>query len=183
MDVVGGDRVAVLVPLHAGVAVGAEAAEEAVVGDAERRHRVGELAAAVLAEAVVAVGGEVLELGDEDLAHLTGGAGHQRDPAALGDVLRHRGALADRLVVGVGVHEQEALVGSHDRQPSERHRRGRCEPRAPRAGGPHATYPACPGPGRDRPAPDRRHRVRRTSRTGGPAADPAPGTAPGRRGW
>ena len=114
VDVVGGDRVAVRVPLHAGVAVGAEAAEEPVVGDAERGHRVGELAAAVLAEPVLAVGGEVLELGDEDLAHLAGRAGHQRDPAALGDVLRHRGALADRLVVGVGVHEHQALVGSHD---------------------------------------------------------------------
>ena len=81
-----------------------------MVGDAELLHRVGELSAAVLAEAVVPVGGEVLELGHEDLAHLAGGAGHQGDAAALGDVLRHRGALADRLVVGVGVHEQEALV-------------------------------------------------------------------------
>ena len=63
VDVVGGDRVAVLVPLHAGVAEGAEAAEEPVVGDAELGHRVGELAAAVLAEPVLAVGGEVLELG------------------------------------------------------------------------------------------------------------------------
>ena len=113
MDVVGSDRVAVLMPLHAGVAVGAEAAEEPVVGDTQCSHRVGELAAAVLAEPVLAVGGEVLEPGDEDLAHLAGRAGHQRDPAAVGDVLRHRRALADRLVVGVGVHEHQALVGGH----------------------------------------------------------------------
>ena len=34
--------------------------------------------------------------------------------AVVGDVLRHRRALADRLVVGVGVHEHQALVGGHD---------------------------------------------------------------------
>ena len=111
VDVVGGDGVAVVVPLHARVAVAAEATQEAVVGDPQRGHGGGELAAAVLAEPVLAVGGEVLQLGDQDLAHLAAGAGHQGDPAALGDVLRHRGALADRLVVGVGVDEQQALVG------------------------------------------------------------------------
>ena len=84
-----------------------------MVGDAEDLHRVGDLAAAVLAEAVLLVGREVLELGDQDLAHLAGRAGHQRDAAPLGDVLRHRGAVADALVVGVGVHEQEALVSRH----------------------------------------------------------------------
>ena len=46
-------------------------AEVAVVGDAERRHRGVELALAVLAQAVVAVGGQVLELGHQDLAQLT----------------------------------------------------------------------------------------------------------------
>ena len=109
--VVGGDGVAVGVPLHAGVAVGAEAAEEAVVGDAELLHGVVELAAPVLAQPVLAVGGEVLELGHQDLAHLTGGARDQGDAAAHGDVLRHRRAVLDRLVVGVGVDEQQALVG------------------------------------------------------------------------
>ena len=107
VDGVRGDRVAVLVPLHPGVAVGLEAAQPAVVGDAERLHRVGDLAASVLAEPVLLVGGEVLQLGDQDLAHLTGGAGDQGDPAALGDVAGHRGALADRLVVGVGVDEEQ----------------------------------------------------------------------------
>ena len=63
---------------------------------------------------ILAVRGQVLELGHQDLAHLTAGAGDQGDAAALGDVLRHRGALPDRLVVGVGVHEQEALVEAHD---------------------------------------------------------------------
>ena len=110
-DVVGRDGVAVVVPLHAGVAVGAEAAEEPVVGDAELLHRVVELAAPVLAQPVLAVGGEVLELGHQDLAHLTGGAGDQGDAAAHGDVLRHRRAVLDRLVVGVGVDQEQALVG------------------------------------------------------------------------
>ena len=89
-----------------------EAAEPAVVGDPERLHRVGDLAAPVVAELVLLVGGQVHQLGDQDLAHLTGGAGHQRDPASLGDVARHRGALADRLVVRVSVDEEQALVGA-----------------------------------------------------------------------
>jgi hypothetical protein len=84
-----------------------------VVGDAERGHRVGELAAPVLAQPVLAVGGEVIELGDEDLAQLAVRAGHQGDPAALRDLLRQRRALPYRLVVGVGVHEQKSLVGGH----------------------------------------------------------------------
>ena len=62
-------------------------------------------------EAVLLVGGEVGQLGHEHLAHLAGGAGHQRDAAPLLDVARHRGAVVDRLVVGVGVDQQQALVG------------------------------------------------------------------------
>ena len=90
-----------------------------MVGDAELLHRVVELAAPVLAEPVVAVGGEVLELGHQDLAHLPGRAGDQGDAAAHGDVLRHRRAVLDRLVVGVGVDEEDALVGygSHGFEP------------------------------------------------------------------
>ena len=52
-----------------------------MVGDPEDLHRVVELAAAVRAEPVVAVGREVLELGHQDLAHLAGRAGDQRDAA------------------------------------------------------------------------------------------------------
>ena len=101
--------VAVVVPLHAGVAVGAEPAEEPVVGDAELGHRRVQLAAPVQAEPVLLVGGEVLELGHQDLAHLPGGAGHQRHAAALGDVLRHGRALADRLVVRVRVNQEQSV--------------------------------------------------------------------------
>ncbi len=82
VDVVGRDGVAVLVPLHPGVAVGAEAAQVAMVRHAEHLHRFRELLATVLAEAVLAVGGQVLQLRDEDLAHLPGRAGHQRDAPA-----------------------------------------------------------------------------------------------------
>jgi hypothetical protein len=88
----------------------AGAAEEPVVGDTELLHRVRELGDPVLAQGVLPVGGEVLELGDEHLPLLPERAGHQRDLRATGDVLRHRGPLADRLVVGVGVHEKHPLV-------------------------------------------------------------------------
>ncbi len=81
-----------------------------MVGDAELLHRRLDLRLAVIAEAVLTVGREMLQVGDEDLAHLTGGAGDDRDAAALRDVLRHRGAVVERLVVGVGVDEEGALV-------------------------------------------------------------------------
>ena len=105
-------------PHHPGVAVAARPAEEAVVADAERLHRGGQLVDPVPAELVLLVGGEVRELGDEHLALLAQGAGDQGDLGALGGVARHRRAVADRLVVGVGVHEQQPPVGvegAHDR--------------------------------------------------------------------
>src|SRR3546814_17259897 len=91
--------------------VGPEATEETMVADTEHLHRLGELALAVLAELVVLVGREVLQLGDQDLPHLAGGAGDQGDAASLGDIFRHRGALTDGLVVRVGVDEQETVPG------------------------------------------------------------------------
>ena len=81
-----------------------------MVGDAELLHRDLDLAAAVLPETVVAVGGQVLQVGHQDLAHLAGRAGDQGDPAALRDVLRHRGAVVDGLVVGVGVDQEEPVL-------------------------------------------------------------------------
>ena len=65
----------------------------------------------VAAELVGLVGGELLELRDEHLALLAQRAGEQRDRGALGDVAGHRGPVVDRLVVGMGVHEQHAAVG------------------------------------------------------------------------
>ncbi len=65
--------------------------------------------AAVLAQAAVALGREVLEVGHDDLAELAGRARHQGDATPLGDVAGHRGALTDGLVVGVGVDQQQAL--------------------------------------------------------------------------
>ena len=70
------------------------------------------LLAAVLAQAAVVLEGEVAELGDEHLPHLAGGAGHERDAASLRDVARHGGAVVDRLVVGVGVDEEQPQAGS-----------------------------------------------------------------------
>ena len=110
LDVLAGDGVAVLVPGHPAVAEVAGAAEEPVVGDPELLHGVGELGDAVPAQAVLLVRGEVCEVGDQHLPLLAEGAGHQRDLRAPCDVLRHRGALTDRLVVGMGVHEQHPLV-------------------------------------------------------------------------
>ncbi len=110
LDVLARDRVALLVPDHAAVAVAPLTAEEPVVGHAELAHRVGQLGHPVLAELVVAVGREVRQIGDEHLALLAARAGDQRDAGAAGDVLRHRRAVADGLVVGVRVHEQQALV-------------------------------------------------------------------------
>ena len=64
----------------------------------------------VAAELVGLVGGQLGQLGDEDLALLTQRAGEQGDRGPLGDVPGHRGPVVDRLVVGMGVHEQQAAV-------------------------------------------------------------------------
>ena len=90
---------------HPRVAVPALAAEEPVVGDAERRARAVKLGDPVLAELV---GQQVAQVGRDDLAHLAERAGDQRDPRALGGVPGHGGAGEDRLVVRVRVHEQQA---------------------------------------------------------------------------
>src|SRR4051794_14670309 len=131
--VVAGDRVAVRVPLHAGVAVAAEAAEVAVVVDPELAHRLVELALPVLGQGVVLLPREVGQLGRDDRAAFAAGAGDQRDPDTFGDVLRHRGTAADRLVVGMGVDEQEttALEVGHVLDPR---RSGRSAGRKGRSG-------------------------------------------------
>jgi hypothetical protein len=54
-----------------------------VVADADRLHRGRELADPVLAQLVVLVGGEVRELGDQDLALLAEGAGDEGDVGSL----------------------------------------------------------------------------------------------------
>ena len=100
-------------PHHPGVAVAAGAAEEAVVGDAERGARGGQLGDAVPAELVGLGGGELGQRRHVDLALLAERAGHQRDVRAVGGVVGHRRAGADRLVVGVRVDQQQAAVGQH----------------------------------------------------------------------
>ena len=107
-------RVAVAVGAHhLGVAV----AEVLPLGDAEDAHRPLELAGPDLAEAAVVV--RRVHLGDDDLAELAAGAGHEDDAMAGRDRLGHRPAGPDRLVVGVGVdgHQGRAMrprvVGGH----------------------------------------------------------------------
>jgi hypothetical protein len=112
---------------HSGVAVAAGAAEESVVGDAQRRHGRRELADAVLAKAVVLVSGQMSQLRDEDLALLAERAGHQGDPGALRGVHRHGGPRIDDLVIRMGVHHHHSAggrrgsgVGGHDGECSRR---------------------------------------------------------------
>ena len=128
---VGGDRGHPrLGPPHAGVAVVAGPTQEAVVGDAQLGHGIGELTDAVPAEPVVAMGGEMLEIGDEDLALLAQRARDQRDLGPFGGVARHGGAVGDGLVVGMGVDEHQAPV-----------RTCFCHARQPRTKARHATSP------------------------------------------
>lgn len=105
---------------HPGVAEASGAAEEAVVGDPELLHGGGELADAVRAEDVLAVRGEVRENVRDDLALLAEGAGHQGDVGTVGRVLGHGGAIVDRLVVGVRVHEEQTPVGQFRHAPQPR---------------------------------------------------------------
>ena len=66
-----------------------------------------ELAEPVLAQVVALLGGQVGEVVDQHLALLAEGAGHQGDGGTLGDVAGHGRAVADRLVVGMGVHQHQ----------------------------------------------------------------------------
>ena len=92
-----------------------------MVGHAKGRAGSGELADPVLPQAAIAVGGEVRVLGRDDLAELAQGAGDQRDRSTLRRVLGYRRAGADRLVIRMGVHEQEpvAVIGcAHTGEPN-----------------------------------------------------------------
>lgn len=104
---------------HPGVAVAAGAAEEAVVGDAEFLHGLGQLVHPVGAQRVVTVGREVRETGRDDLALLAEGAGHQRHPRSLGRVLGHGRAVVDRLVVRVRVHQEQSASDARWGPPAE----------------------------------------------------------------
>ena len=81
-----------------------------MVGDAEDLHGRCELPDPVLAQRVVAVAGQMGQVGNQHLALLAERAGDERDAGAFGDVARHRQPGLDRLVVGVGMHEQQAAV-------------------------------------------------------------------------
>lgn len=111
---------------HPGVAVAAGAAEEAVVGDAELLHGLGQLVHPVRAQRVVTVGREVGETGRDDLALFAEGAGHQRHPRSLGRVLGHGRAVVDRLVVRVRVHQEQSAGDARGVFPGRRP--GRADP-------------------------------------------------------
>ena len=95
-------RVAVPRPAHH---VRVLVAQVLPLGDAERPHRPLQLAGPDLAQAAVVLGR--VHLGDDDLAHLAAGAGHEHDAPARAHGEGHRAAGPDRLVVGVGVHRHQ----------------------------------------------------------------------------
>src|SRR5262249_4088725 len=96
---------------HPGVPEPAGAAEETMIAHAEGRARGVELADAVPTELVSLDGGEPGQGRHVDLALLTEGAGDERHVGSGGRVAGHRRPGADRLVVGVRVHEQDAPPG------------------------------------------------------------------------
>ena len=84
--------------------------EPAVVADAELGEGGGELALPLGRELRGAR--EVLEVGGDDPASLASRAGDHGDRGAAADEGRDRSPGEDRLVVGVGVHEQHPFHGS-----------------------------------------------------------------------
>lgn len=88
-------------PAHRGVL-----AEDLAAG-ADGGHRAAQLVAAELAERVLVVGVEVRQLGRDDLALLAEGAGEHVDLVTGGDVVGDGDAGRERLVVGVGVDEEQ----------------------------------------------------------------------------
>ena len=92
---------------HPGVPPPARAAEEPVVGHAERGAGGRQLAGTVLSQPVAAAGGQIRQLRRDDLTQLPAGAGDQRDAGALRGVGGHGRAGADRLVVRMGVNQQQ----------------------------------------------------------------------------
>ena len=65
----------------------------------------------MVAEAVLLAGCQVLQPGDQHLALLAQGAGDERDADPRVDVGGHGRARADRLVVGMGMDEEDPPVG------------------------------------------------------------------------
>ena len=95
---------------HAGVPPPARAAEIPVVGDAERPAGGVQLTDPVAAQLVVAVGGQGGQARRDNLPEFTERARHERDVRSAGGVFRHRRPGADGFVIGVGVHQQQALA-------------------------------------------------------------------------
>jgi dipeptidyl-peptidase-4 len=96
---------------HARIPIPAGTTEQAPVGHAQDAHCLRELTLAVLAEPVLLIRGQVLQAGHQHLALFAEGARHEGHPHPGIDVAGHDRSRADRLVVGVGVDEQDPAVG------------------------------------------------------------------------
>ena len=111
---------------HPRVAPPAGPAEESLVTDAQRGARGGQFGDPVLPEAV-AVGGQVGQFGRDDLTKLAPRAGDQGDLGTFGGVPGDGGPGADRLVVGMGVHQKQAagaVLAVHAVRLARRHGQG-----------------------------------------------------------
>ena len=124
-QLVAGDDVALLVGGHPRVVVVTLPAQPDVVGDSQGLHGPCEFPDAVRSEFL---GAQVLQLGNQDLAQLSEGAGDQRHLCALVDVARHRGGGLRRLIVGMGMDEHQTAV-RHNGKSSSFH--GQCAARQP----------------------------------------------------
>ena len=92
---------------------------EHVVGRPERLHRAAQLRAAVGGERVAGRALEVGQVGGDDLALLPQGAGEHVHVVAAGHVVGDGHPGGERLVVGVGVHEEQPRRPALDRDAVE----------------------------------------------------------------
>ncbi len=102
---------------HARVAPAARAAEIDGFADAQRVQRRGELADSVAAELVRAIDGELGPPIADDLALLAERAGDDPHLRPAGGVVGDGGAVAEALVVGMRVHEQQPRRLGHGPAP------------------------------------------------------------------
>ena len=101
--------------LHARVAPATRATQVDGCADAQRAQRLGELADSVAAELVRVIDGELGPAVADDLAFLAERAGDDADLCPAGGVVRDGGAVAEALVVGMRMHEQQPGRLGHGR--------------------------------------------------------------------
>lgn len=104
---------------HPRIAVAPGSAEVLVVAHAQQGKGFRELDASMGAQLVLFVRREMTKLGNQHLALLAQRAGDERDVSPLCRVLRHGDSGTDRLVIGMGMHRQQASISTrhaHDRR-------------------------------------------------------------------